>query len=151
MATRLSDSTPRRFRPHTRHGQRHHQQTGLPVVVDDALAVDGKDEPFETVRRRIRNWLAARLAGDETCIAFVSHGSPIKAALQLLSDEKLDLSTLFLVGQPIPPTAGIWRATRTEQGWLCELIFQPQLKVEKSKVQSSFFTFHFLLSTCSNT
>jgi broad specificity phosphatase PhoE len=106
------------------------QQTGLPVLVDDALAEMGKDEPFEGVRRRIRGWLAARLAGDQTCIAFVSHGSPIKAALQLLSEDKLDLSKyVFPVGNP-SPTAGIWRATRTGEGWLCELIFQPQAQVQ---------------------
>jgi len=103
---------------------------GLPVSVDGALAEMGKDEPFEAVRKRIRGWLAARLADDAQCIACVTHGSPVRAALQLLSADKLDLSKyVFPVGNP-SPTAGIWRATRAGDEWICELIFQPQAQTQ---------------------
>lgn len=104
-------------------------QLGLTPQVDEALAEMGKDEPFDAVRRRMRGFLSARLAEDARCIVCVTHGSPVRAALQLLSKDTLDLSKyVFPVGNP-SPTAGIWRATRAADEWTCELIFQPQAQV----------------------
>ncbi len=60
-------------------------------------------------------------------VGFVTHGSPVKALLQILSDEKLDLTKFnFDTGNPVP-TAGVWRAEYVGATWNLELVFTPAM------------------------
>lgn len=100
---------------------------GQPFVVDQALAELRMDESFDVVRRRVRGWLAARLGEPVESVAAVTHGSPIKALLLLLSAERIDLKPYAFDGGNHSPTAGIWCATRADdESWQLEFAFKPQ-------------------------
>ncbi|MBX7214473.1 MAG: histidine phosphatase family protein [Thermoflexales bacterium] len=101
------------------------EETGLPAIVDDALREMRYDEPYDAVRERMRRVLADLVARPERALAFVSHGSPVRAALQLLSDDTIDLSGYQFDGNPLP-TAGVWTARQTATGWDLAFAFQPQ-------------------------
>lgn len=100
---------------------------GRQFVVDEALAELRTDETFDTIRRRLRGWLAARLGEPVASLAAVTHGSPIKALLLLLSTERIDLSPYSFDSGNHSPTAGIWCATRADdESWQLEFVFKPQ-------------------------
>ncbi len=100
-------------------------ETGLAVITEPALAEHRHDETFDAVRARIREFLC-RLEQDLVPgVALVSHGSPIKAMLQILSREQINLSGhIYPNGNPVP-TAGIWHARRSAQEWSLDLVFKP--------------------------
>lgn len=100
-------------------------ETGLPVLVDEALAEHHKDETFDAVKIRVRTFLN-RIDSHETSRAvLVTHGSPIKALLQLLSLDRIDLSRYVYANGNHAPTAGIWHARRMDGDWHVDLIFKP--------------------------
>ena len=82
-------------------------QTGVGLQIEDALAEHRNDETFDKVKTRMRDFLA-RVDCDPIEVAgFVTHGSPIKAMLQLLSSETIDLSKFVFDAGNHAPTAGI--------------------------------------------
>jgi 2,3-bisphosphoglycerate-dependent phosphoglycerate mutase len=99
---------------------------GLPATFTALLQEHGPGESFETVRVRVRDLLAAAADSPHTRVAFVSHGSPIRAALLELSKEKIDLTKHnYPGGNPAPP-CGIWHVRRVDEGQLrFELVFKP--------------------------
>jgi 2,3-bisphosphoglycerate-dependent phosphoglycerate mutase len=99
---------------------------GLPLIFTTLLQEHALDEHFDTVRGRIREFLAAAADSPHRRVAFVSHGSPIRAALLELSKEKIDLSTHVYPGGNAAPTCGIWHVQRTDEQQLrFELVFKP--------------------------
>ena len=101
------------------------EETELAAETDPDIAEMRYDEAYDLVKTRMGAFRSRIETSDHERIAFVSHGSPIKAMLQHLSGEKIDLTAYnFPGGNPVP-TAGIWRALRTESGWSLELIFEP--------------------------
>ncbi len=101
-------------------------QLGLEVTFTSLLQEHGPGESFETVRERMRELLAAAADSPHARVAFVSHGSPIRAALLELSREKIDLGQHNYPGGNPAPTCGIWHAQRIDEGQLrFELAFKP--------------------------
>lgn len=100
-------------------------ETGLPIITEPALAEHRHEETFDAVKERIRELLARLEQGTAPVVALVSHGSPIKAMLQILSREQIDLTRhIYPNGNPVP-TAGIWHARQDAQGWSLDLVFKP--------------------------
>ena len=100
---------------------------GQPFVIEEALAEQRGDENFDQVKRRVRDWLARLMGEPVSSVAAVTHGSPIKALLQLLSRETIDLAPYVFDSGNHSPTAGIWRASRTDDdGWQLDFAFKPQ-------------------------
>ena len=98
-----------------------------PLQTEEALAEHRNGENFDQVKARMRDFLARVETEPLEVVGFVTHGSPIKALLQLLSDEKIDLKKFnFDAGNHVP-TAGIWRAERTANEWKLELVFTPSM------------------------
>jgi 2,3-bisphosphoglycerate-dependent phosphoglycerate mutase len=102
-------------------------QTGITMLVEDALAEHRNDEAMEKVTARIRDFLARVDCEPVEVAGFVTHGSPIKALLQLLSSETIDLTKHVYDNGNHAPTAGIWRAERISEGWKVELVFTPSM------------------------
>lgn len=101
------------------------EETGLERETVEDIREMRNDEPFERVRERMAAFLARLEANPASPVAFVSHGSPVRAMLHLLSKDTLDLTPYnFHGGNPLP-TAGIWRAVRDGAAWKLELIFEP--------------------------
>jgi broad specificity phosphatase PhoE len=101
------------------------EETGLASEIVEDIREMRYDEPYEQVRERMTAFLARVDADTADSIAFVSHGSPVRAVLQILSKDTLDLTPYnFHGGNPLP-TAGIWRAVREGGAWKLELIFEP--------------------------
>jgi 2,3-bisphosphoglycerate-dependent phosphoglycerate mutase len=99
---------------------------GVSMTVDTALAEHRMDENFENVKARIREFLARIDTQPQTSVALVTHGSPIKALLQILSHDMIDLSKYQYPNGNHAPTAGVWHATRDLFGvWALSLIFKP--------------------------
>lgn len=100
--------------------------SGTPISIETALAEHRSDEKFEAVEKRAAAFFAAIENGPHRTLGVVTHGSPVRALLGLLSKGKLDLAKYnFAGGNPVP-TAGIWRAERAETAWQLELVFEPQ-------------------------
>jgi broad specificity phosphatase PhoE len=100
-------------------------EAGLPVITEPALAEHRQEETFDAVKERVRGLLAGLERDTASVVALVSHGSPIKAMLHILSREQIDLSRhIYPNGNPVP-TAGIWHARRGAQGWSLDLVFKP--------------------------
>jgi 2,3-bisphosphoglycerate-dependent phosphoglycerate mutase len=102
-------------------------QVGLHVTVEEALAEHRSDETFDKVKTRMRDLLARVDSEPAPTVGFVTHGSPIKAMLQLLSSETIDLSKHTFDNGNHAPTAGIWRAERSGDGWRLDLVFTPAM------------------------
>lgn len=103
------------------------EHTQAPIQVEEALAEHRSDESFESVKARVQD-LLARVEGDSFArVGFVTHGSPTKALLQTLSNGALDLSQFVFDNGNHVPTAGVWRAERTDDGWRLELVFTPAM------------------------
>ncbi len=100
--------------------------TGLTAETHEALAEHRNGEAFDQVKSRMRAQLTQAESGAHTTLGFVTHGSPIKALLQILTAEKIDLGPYNFPGNNPAPTAGIWCATRTADGWDLALVFEPQ-------------------------
>ena len=101
------------------------EETGLAREIVEDIREMRNDEPFEAVKQRIRDFHGRLEKETAERVAFVSHGSPVRAMLQVLSKDGLDLTPYnFHGGNPLP-TAGIWRATRDGEVWKLELIFEP--------------------------
>src|SRR5919198_2237473 len=97
---------------------------GVPLLVEPALAEHRSDEKFEDVKGRVRNLLARVDAQPQSIVAFITHGSPIKAILQVLSLETIDLTRHSYPNGNHAPTAGIWLAQRDLFGvWQLSLAF----------------------------
>lgn len=86
----------------------------------------GPGESFEQVRARITDLLAALDDSPHRRVAFVTHGSPIRAALHEISADKIDLSRhVYPGGNPAPP-CGIWHVQfLSAENHRFELIFRP--------------------------
>jgi broad specificity phosphatase PhoE len=100
--------------------------TGLTPLTVDLLAEHRSDEAFDAVRARCATWLSHAESGPHATLAVVTHGSPVRALLGLLSRDALDLTRHSFAGGNPSPTAGIWRADRTSTGWLLSFVFEPQ-------------------------
>ncbi len=100
--------------------------TGLSPETRDELAEHRNGEAFDHVKMRMRAQLTLAENSGLHTIGFVTHGSPIKALLQILSGEKIDLGPYNFPGNNPAPTAGIWCATWTAAGWDLALAFEPQ-------------------------
>jgi 2,3-bisphosphoglycerate-dependent phosphoglycerate mutase len=97
-----------------------------PLLIDPDLAEHRSDEKFEDVKARVREFLARIDAEPETTIAIVSHGSPIKAFLQILTFDTIDLAKYLFPNGNHSPTAGVWHASRDMFGaWKLMLVFKP--------------------------
>jgi 2,3-bisphosphoglycerate-dependent phosphoglycerate mutase len=98
----------------------------VPLVIEPALAEHRSDETFEDVKSRIRDFLARLDSQPHETVALVTHGSPIKALLQILSLETIDLARYSFPNGNHAPTAGIWHAQRDLFGvWQLTLAFKP--------------------------
>jgi broad specificity phosphatase PhoE len=102
------------------------KRAGLTALVEAALAEHRSDETFEAVTSRVRDLLARLNENGPAVAGLVTHGSPIKAALRLLSNEQINLKPYEFPGGNHAPTAGIWRAERAADGsWALRLVFEP--------------------------
>jgi len=104
-------------------------QCGAPLTVEEALAEHRSGETFDQVKTRMRDFLARVETEPVEAVGFVTHGSPIKALLQILSDDKIDLSQSMFDAGNHAPWAGVWHAERegTSSLWKLELAFSPAL------------------------
>ena len=109
--------------------------TGLVPLTAEPLAEHRSDETFDAVRARCATWLAHAESGPHAVLAVVTHGSPVRALLGLLSQNSLDLSRHSFAGGNPSPTAGIWRAERASTGWQLSFAFEPQA-VSSTNTQS---------------
>ncbi len=100
-------------------------ETGLPVITEPALAEHRNDETFDAVKARVADFLSRLQHEPASAVVLVSHGSPIKAMLQILSCERIDLSRHIYANGNHVPTAGIWHARRGAQEWSLDLVFRP--------------------------
>ncbi len=101
--------------------------TPVPFVTEPGLAEHRSDETFEQVKERMRSLFAQVDAAKHTVAGFVTHGSPVKAMIQILSNEQFNLTPFQFPGGNHAPTAGIWRAHWTLSAWQFELVFEPKL------------------------
>jgi len=102
------------------------ERLGLPVTFTALAQEHALGEPFEQVRRRVRELLGAAEDSPYMRIAIVSHGSPIRAALLELSNEKIDLSRHVYSGGNPAPTCGIWHVQFLDAYTRrFELVFKP--------------------------
>ncbi|MBP1465565.1 histidine phosphatase family protein [Candidatus Chloroploca sp. M-50] len=98
----------------------------IPVTFTGLVQEHGPHEPFEQVRERLRELLAATQDSPYQRIGLVTHGSPIRALLLEMSSEKIDLSKHVYAGGNPAPTCGIWHIHRVdEHTQRFELIFRP--------------------------
>lgn len=99
---------------------------GLPVTFTSLIQEHGPAESFELVRGRVAELFAAIDDSPHTRVALVTHGSPIRAALHLLSNDKIDLSKHVYSGGNPAPTCGIWHVQfLDEHTRRFELVFKP--------------------------
>lgn len=103
------------------------EKAGLHVITENDLAEHRNDETFDKVKARVRDFLARVETEPVDVVGFVTHGSPIKALLQILSDEKLVLSNYVFDSGNHSPWAGVWRAERRDNAWTLELVFTPAM------------------------
>ncbi len=98
----------------------------LPVTFTALIAEHGDRERVEQVRERVGELLHSLLASDMTAVGVVSHGSPIKELLLLLTEGRVQFARTFPDGNPAP-TAGIWHAHRAaaDEPWQATLAFEP--------------------------
>jgi 2,3-bisphosphoglycerate-dependent phosphoglycerate mutase len=98
----------------------------LPAVFTALVQEHGPQESFEKVRARMAELLAAASDSPYTRLGIVAHGSPIRAALLELSNEKIDLSKHVYSGGNPAPTCGIWHVQFVDEHTRrFELVFKP--------------------------
>ncbi len=106
----------------------------VPMLVDPGLAEHRGDEKYEDVKTRVRDLLARVDSQPVESVAFVTHGSPIKAFLQILSFESIDLVHYTYPDGNHSPTAGIWHGQRDLFGvWHMDMAFQPTVAMTASR------------------
>ena len=99
---------------------------GLPVTFTSLVQEHGPSEGADHVRERIGELLAALEDSPQRRVAVVTHGSPIRAALQALSKDNIDLSRHVYPGGNPAPTCGIWHVQHiAEHTRRFELVFRP--------------------------
>jgi 2,3-bisphosphoglycerate-dependent phosphoglycerate mutase len=97
-----------------------------PQMVSELVQEHGPGESFDQVRSRIRELLLVANDSPYTRVALVSHGSPVRAMLLELSQDKIDLRQHVYSGGNPAPTCGIWHAQLLdERQWRFELAFKP--------------------------
>jgi len=106
------------------------QQLALTPVIELALAEHRKEETFEQVKQRLQDVITRLDAEPFERIALVAHGSPIKALLLTLTQERIKLDDYRFANGNHVPTAGVWHARRnadptTMPQWELDLIFKP--------------------------
>ena len=111
-------------------------QLGLQPIIEPMLAEHRKEETFDQVKLRLQD-LIARLDAASVergapleRIALVAHGSPIKALLLALTQERIKLDDYRFANGNHVPTAGVWHARRNADPlavppWDLDLIFKP--------------------------
>lgn len=103
------------------------ERLGVPITLTPLLQEQAPGEPFEQVRQRVRELLLAVEDSPYVRLAFVTHGSPIRAALLELSNDKIDLSRHVYSGGSPAPTCGIWHVQFLDAFTRrFELVFQPE-------------------------
>ncbi len=103
------------------------EHLGLGCTVDERLAEHRFDEEFAQVHKRMQQAIDEVATSTRwRCVAFVTHGSPIRAALQYLAPN-LDLASFTFDNGNCAPTAGVWELKREAGTWQAELVFRPQL------------------------
>jgi 2,3-bisphosphoglycerate-dependent phosphoglycerate mutase len=100
---------------------------GIATTTEAELAEHRNDETFDTVKTRMRDLFARIDAFEIETVGFVTHGSPIKAMLQILSNEQINLTPYNFAGGNHAPTAGIWCARWSESAWQLSLVFEPKI------------------------
>ncbi len=99
---------------------------GIPTTFTALVQEQAPNEPLDTVRVRIRELLAGLADSSYQRVGIVTHGSPIRAALLELSNDKIDLSKHVYHGGNPAPTCGIWQATFVDASTRqFELVFKP--------------------------
>ncbi|MCL4505459.1 MAG: phosphoglycerate mutase family protein [Chloroflexi bacterium] len=107
----------------------------IPLQVNPQLAEHRSDEKYDDVKARIRECLAGVDASRYSCAALVTHGSPIKAILQVLSHDMIDLTKHIYPNGNHVPTAGVWRASRDMFGaWSLNLVFKPVVETPTAHI-----------------
>ena len=106
------------------------QQLGLTPVIEPALAEHRKEETFDQVKVRLQDVIARLDAGPFERVALVAHGSPIKALLLILTQDRIKLDDYRFANGNHVPTAGVWHARRNADPtaspqWKLDLIFKP--------------------------
>ena len=101
-----------------------HELNLLPQVAP-LLAEHRKEETFDDVRQRMREFLALLEEDSHERVALVAHGSPIKALLLTLSNDVIKLDDYKFSNGNHAPTAGVWHARRVDEIWQLDLIFKP--------------------------
>ncbi len=98
----------------------------LPVIFTALVQEHGPAEDFAKVRARIAELLAALDDAPHSRVAVVTHGSPIRAALHELSNDKIDLGRHVYAGGNPAPTCGIWHVRFVDAHTRrFELVFKP--------------------------
>jgi 2,3-bisphosphoglycerate-dependent phosphoglycerate mutase len=99
----------------------------LPTTFTQLVAEHAVTESGDQVQARGREFLQGVLHTELTCIAVVSHGSPIRQMLGYLTRNEIDLSGHSYGSGNVAPTAGIWHAHRPadNEDWDIELVFSP--------------------------
>lgn len=101
-------------------------QLGLPATFTALVQEQAPNETLDTVRMRIRELLAGLEDSPYQRVGFVTHGSPIRAALMELSNDKIDLTKHVYPGGNPAPTCGIWQATFVDATTRrFDLVFKP--------------------------
>ncbi len=104
-----------------------------PLLIDADLSEHRSDEKYEEVKARLRQILARLDTETESTLAVVTHGSPIKALLQILSFDTIDLTKYVFPNGNHSPTAGVWHARRDLFGaWQLMLVYKPVVPVPSS-------------------
>jgi 2,3-bisphosphoglycerate-dependent phosphoglycerate mutase len=102
------------------------RRLALPAETSADLAEHGPQETFPTVRRRLTALLQTLQHDSAERLVLVTHGSPIRALLQALSDDQIDLSAHVYQGGNPAPTCGIWHIDlRQPAAQRCQLVFRP--------------------------
>jgi broad specificity phosphatase PhoE len=102
-------------------------RNAIPLQTEPLLAEHRLDEQFDKVKERVGALMARVDAENAEIVGFVTHGSPIKALLQMLSGGKLDLSKTVFDSGNHAPWAGVWQAERVGEAWSLELVFTPAM------------------------
>lgn len=102
-------------------------ETGLPITLEPLLReFDDPAESKAQLLARLSQFLQHIQHIGVSTVALVSHGSPVRELLNLLSEGSLDLKPYETsYGNPVTP-AGIWQASRRTDAWFLDLVFQPK-------------------------
>lgn len=102
------------------------EQLGIAHTITPLVQEHGPQEQFAQVRARIAELIAAADDSPHRRVGIVAHGSPIRAALLELSNDKIDLSKHVYMGGNPAPTCGIWHVQFVDEHTRrFELVFKP--------------------------